>query len=96
MLAAAGDGVSGSDSVSVCTACGAPLVGNTPLEDTRRLMAPFHAAVSWTYIGGDRAEEALLRIRRELKQAVGWWTSLDDRDWQERIEGRAPEGQAEA
>jgi hypothetical protein len=37
-----------------------------------------HACVSWTYVDSERAEEALLRIRRVLKEHEGWWTEHDE------------------
>ena len=40
---------------------------------------PIHAAVSWTYMPLNRSEEALLRIRRLLKEHEGWWTEDDER-----------------
>lgn len=40
------------------------------------------AAVSWTYLPANRAVEALLRIRRALKEPRGWWTPNDEIDYQ--------------
>lgn len=37
-----------------------------------------HAAVSWTYLPPERHEEALLRIRRVLKEKAGWWNDADE------------------
>ena len=71
--------------ISACTTCGAPLVEGGLMTDIKRIWAPYHACVSWTYMLGERAEEALLRIRRELKTAAGWWTGADELDWQELI-----------
>jgi hypothetical protein len=68
-----------------CGTCGAPIVGDKPMEQSRRLLEPYHAAVSWTYIRGERAEEALLRIRKVLKEAVGWWNAQDEADYEERV-----------
>ena len=42
----------------------------------------YHACVSWTYVTADRAEEALLRIRKELKVAAGWWDDGEEQQWQ--------------
>lgn len=53
-------------------------------EQSDEVDAGVHAAVSWTYIGGERAEEALLRIREALKKPRGWWTPQDQADYEER------------
>lgn len=71
-----------SDSVGRCTTCGAPIVDDKPMADAKRLLAPYHEAVSWTYYNkGGRADEALLRIRKALKTAVGWWSAQDQADF---------------
>ena len=54
-----------------------------PIEHGDRCDAGVHAAVSWTYLRGERAEEALLRIRRALKEPRGWWGPSDEQDYQE-------------
>jgi hypothetical protein len=41
-----------------------------------------HASVSWTYCLGERADEALLRIRKELKTAAGWWNDFEEGEYQ--------------
>ena len=41
-----------------------------------------HAAVSWTYARG-KPQEALLRIRRALKEPRGDWNAQDQRDWED-------------
>ena len=76
-----------SEDVRSCGTCGAPFTegdnGRRELAEAKRLYAPYHACVSWTYVRGERADEALLRIRKELKQAAGWWTEQDQRDYDE-------------
>lgn len=56
-------------------------VGGVPTEHGERCDAGVHAAVSWTYLRGERAEEALLRIRRALKEPRGWWGPADEDDF---------------
>lgn len=47
---------------------------------------PTHAAVSWTYMPPERHEEALLRIRRLLKEHAGWWNAQDEQLEREAFE----------
>jgi hypothetical protein len=53
-----------------------------PVVHGDRCDAGVHAAVSWTYYKGDRAEEALLRIRKALKEPRGWWQPQDQADYE--------------
>ena len=76
----------GRQSVSRCTTCGTPLDENDQaLRDAQRFYAPYHACISWTYINGPRAEEALLRIRKELKSAAGHWNDHEEREYQAKM-----------
>lgn len=46
--------------------------------DARRLQEVAHAAVSWTYMPPERHTEALLKIRRLIKESQGWFTGHDE------------------
>lgn len=77
-----------SQSIRSCGTCGAPFTGDgdgKQLAEAKRAWGPYHACVSWTYVRGERADEALLRIRKELKQAAGWWTEQDQGDYDEAV-----------
>lgn len=41
--------------------------------------------MSWTYVGGERAQESLLRIRHALKEPRGWWNGNDAMDYQKAL-----------
>lgn len=56
-------------------------VDGVPTDHGDLCDAGVHAAVSWTYIRGERAEESLLRIRRALKEPRGWWGPNDEDEW---------------
>jgi hypothetical protein len=76
-----------TEPVSFCTTCQTPLVKDKAVEDASRFYLPYHACISWTYILGDRAEEALLRIRKELKTAAGSWNPYDEEQYQKVVNG---------
>jgi len=43
---------------------------------------PSHAVCSWTYVPAERSREALLRIRRLVKDAANYgWSPADESDW---------------
>jgi hypothetical protein len=56
------------------------------MDSSQSSSDPTHAAVSWTYVPPDRHEEALLRIRRMLKEHAGWWNDHDERLEREAFE----------
>jgi hypothetical protein len=56
-------------------------IDSVPVEHGERCDIGVHAAISWTYIGGERAEESLLHIRKALKKPRGWWAGHDTDDY---------------
>lgn len=63
-------------------------IGGVPTEHGDRCDAGVHAAVSWTYVRGERAEESLLRIRQALKAPRGWWDDNDEADYEAIVENQ--------
>lgn len=60
-------------------------IDGVPTVHGDRCDAGVHAAVSWTYVRGERAEESLLRIRRALKEPRGWWNGNDEDDYRATV-----------